>query len=187
MKNFFKDYYQDIHSISVQDLNNISKLKQVKKMIKDLPKKNKLIFCGNGGSSATCSHVSVDFTKNAKINSINFNETDFITCLSNDYGFENWIYKALELYAVKGDILFLLSVSGKSKNLVKAIEYCKKNNIRVVTLTGSNKSNSMIKKNKSGINIYVNSKSYNKVEIIHHMYLLSLIDFCIGKTIYPPN
>ena len=89
MKNFLKDYYQDIHSISVQDLNNISKLKQVKKMIKDLPKKNKLIFCGNGGSSATCSHVSVDFTKNAKINSINFNETDFITCLSNDYGFEN--------------------------------------------------------------------------------------------------
>ena len=45
----------------------------------------------------------------------------------------------------------------------------------------------MIEKNKSGINIYVNSKSYNKVEIIHHMYLLSLIDFCIGKTIYPPN
>ena len=40
MKNFLKDYYEDIHSISLQDINNISKLKQVKKMIKDLQKIN---------------------------------------------------------------------------------------------------------------------------------------------------
>ena len=187
MKNFLKNYYDDVLKISTLDSTNLEKLRKIKKIINKLPKKNKLIFCGNGGSSATCSHVSVDFTKNAKINSINFNETDFITCLANDYGFENWIYKALELYGSKGDLLFLLSVSGKSKNLVKAIDYCKKSKIEVITLTGFSKNNPMIKKNKKGINIHVNSESYNKVEIVHHMYLLSLIDFCIGRSVYPPN
>lgn len=187
MKNFLKDYYKDIHNIAFFNIVNLQKLEIVKKKISSLPKKNKLIFCGNGGSSATCSHASVDFTKNAKIKSINFNETDLVTCLANDYGYEKWIYKALELYASKGDILFLLSVSGKSKNLIKAIEYCNKKKIEVVTFTGTSKNNPMMKKNKKGINLFVASKSYNKVEIIHHMYLLSLIDYCIGKTIYPPN
>ncbi len=187
MTNFLKNYYKDIHNISTFSELNLKKLETIKKKISNLSKKNKLIFCGNGGSSATCSHVSVDFTKNAKINSINFNETDLVTCLANDYGFDKWIYKALELYASKGDILFLLSVSGKSKNLVKAIEYCNKKKIQVITLTGTRKNNPMIKKNKKGINLFVASKSYNKVEIVHHMYLLSLIDYCIGKTVYPPN
>ena len=187
MKNFLKNYYNDIHNISSLSFTNLKKLETIKRKITNLPKKNKLIFCGNGGSSATCSHVSVDFTKNAKIKSINFNETDLVTCLANDYGYEKWISKALELYALKGDILFLLSVSGKSKNLVKAVEYCNKKNIQIITLTGTNKNKTIIKKNKKGINLFVNSKSYNKVEIVHHMYLLSLIDYCIGKTVYPPN
>ena len=66
MKNFLKNYYDDVLKISTLDSTNLEKLKKIKKIINKLPKKNKLIFCGNGGSSATCSHVSVDFTKNAK-------------------------------------------------------------------------------------------------------------------------
>ena len=75
---------------------------------KTLNKEGKLIFVGNGGSAAMSSHVAVDFTKNAKIKSINFNEPDLITCFANDYGYENWVAKALEFYANKNDLVFLM-------------------------------------------------------------------------------
>ena len=66
------------------------------------------------------SHVSVDLTKNAKIRSINFNESDLLTCLSNDYGYENWMSKALEFYSTKGDLIVIISSSGESKNVISA-------------------------------------------------------------------
>ena len=47
-----------------------------------------LIF-GNGGSAAIASHFSVDLTKNAKVRCTNYNESDLITCFSNDFGYEN--------------------------------------------------------------------------------------------------
>ena len=50
-----------------------------------------------------------------------------ITCFANDYGFENWIAKAIELYSNKNDLLFLISSSGKSKNMLKAAHEVQKN------------------------------------------------------------
>ena len=67
----------------------------------------KIIFVGNGGSAAIASHVSVDLTKNANIQSVNFNEADLITCFSNDYGYERWIEKAIDFYADDKDVLIL--------------------------------------------------------------------------------
>ena len=59
---------------------------------------NKGIFAGNGGSAATASHCAVDLTKNAGIRAINFNEADLITCFANDYGYEDWLAKAIQFY-----------------------------------------------------------------------------------------
>ena len=71
-------------------------------------KGGKLIIVGNGGSSAIASHASVDFTKAAGIRAVNFNESDLLTCFSNDYGYENWVKKALEFYVDKDDIVILI-------------------------------------------------------------------------------
>ena len=59
------------------------------------------------------SNVSVDLTKMCKIRSVNFNEADLLTCFSNDYGYENWVTKALSYYADKGDLLICISSSGR--------------------------------------------------------------------------
>jgi D-sedoheptulose 7-phosphate isomerase len=153
-------------------------------------KKNegKIIIIGNGGSASTSSHVSVDLTKNAQIKSINFNESNLITCFANDFGFDNWISKSLNYYCdIERDYVVFLSVSGNSKNLVNGIKWCKKNNVKYATLTGSSKNNFLKKNNKDGINFWVNSKSYNVVEIIHHALLLTTVDLIIGKSIYKPN
>jgi len=187
-KKFIKNYFQNLFKIIYSRYNYNEKLIELKKKIKKVSKKNKkLIFVGNGGSAATSSHATVDFTKNAKIKSINFNESDLITCFSNDYGYENWIKEALKFYGEKGDLLVIFSCSGKSKNLINAANYAKKSKIDLVTFTGISENNLLKKINKNGLNFFIPSKSYNQIEITHHLLILLAVDLCIGKKIYPPN
>ena len=59
-------------------------------------------------------------TKVVGVKCFNFNEHNLITCFTNDYGQENWLKKALELYSNKEDLIILISSSGKSKNIINA-------------------------------------------------------------------
>ena len=161
------------------------KLIFLKKKILKKKNKNKIIVIGNGGSSSLASHFSVDMTKNAKIRTINFNETNLVSCFSNDYGFENWIQKSIEYYCDKGDILIAISSSGKSKNIINAAKFFKKNFGLVVTFTGMKINNPL--RTIGEINFHVNSSSYNLIENIHQFYLLLLVDLIIGKVNYKSN
>ena len=67
---------------------------------------------GNGASAAIASHFCVDMTKNGGIRSVNFNESDLITCFANDYGYEN-CKRTLRFYVDPGDMVILISSSGK--------------------------------------------------------------------------
>ena len=178
MKNFYENYFDKI-SKTFSELD-LLKLKKISDLFLKVKKTNKkIIICGNGGSSATASHVAVDLTKNANIRSMTFNEYDLITCFSNDYGYEKWISKSLKFYAEKGDVLVLISCSGNSQNLVNANKFAIKNGLHVVSLTGCKKDNKLnsIKKN---LKLWVNSSEYNLVEIIHHMVLLFIVDNLIN-------
>ena len=151
-------------------------------------KKNrkKILIFGNGGSAAIASHFSVDLTKNAKIRCTNYNEPDLITCFSNDFGYERWVEMAIKYYGNKGDVLIVISSSGKSKNMINAcIAARKKKFSKIITLTGHLVNNPV--KKLGDINLWVNSKAYNYVENIHQFWLLSLVDLVIGKKNYLPK
>ena len=93
-KNYIENYLNKFNRLLI-DYNKHDFLKIIK-ILKEIKKKNKkVILVGNGGSAAMASHVSVDLTKMCKIRAINFNEADLLTCFSNDYGYENWVKKAL--------------------------------------------------------------------------------------------
>lgn len=185
---FFEKYFNDLTNHFFEDIQNNEKLVSISKIFKSTHNlKKKIIFVGNGGSAAMASHVSVDLAKNANIRAINFNEADLITCLSNDYGHENWMKAALEIYCDKGDVVVLISTSGQSQNIINAAKWCLKNNIKLITLTGRKKTNKLKSINKVGINLWVNSNAYNQVEMVHHVWLLAVIDYLIGKVVYEPN
>ena len=187
MKNskFLENYYSELKKEISKFSNQIHLIEKVTNLLKKTKSSGKkVIIYGNGGSASAASHFSTDLTKNARIKCINFNESNLITCFSNDYGFENFVAQAIKEFGQKGDLVILVSVSGESKNLIKAAEFCKKNKIKIVTLTGKNKNNSLMKKNKKGINLFIDSKSYNIVEICHLSILLSLVDIIIGKKVY---
>lgn len=137
----------------------------------------KTIFAGNGGSAAMASHCAVDFTKTAGIRAIDFNEADLITCLANDYGYENWVQKAIEFYADKGDVIVLISSSGKSPNMVNAAKWAAQEGYKLATVTGFSAQNPMRTLGK--INLWVDSTQYNIVENTHLVWLLSVCDLAI--------
>lgn len=162
---------------------DIDKILLLKKMILIPKKRNGKVFVfGNGGSISTANHFAVDLTKNAKIEAISVSNDNLITCFSNDYGFDNWIKNAIKYYVKKNDFIIFLSVSGKSKNMVNAIEYCNTKKINYFSLTGHKKNNLMNKISKNFL--WVNSMSYNAVEILHSIILLNIVDLIIGKNIY---
>lgn len=171
---YVKEYFDTLYS--KLNSENVIKFNQLIKLIKEVKrKKKKLILVGNGGSAAMASHVAVDFTKTCKIRAINFNEADLITCYGNDYGFENWITEALISYGDAEDLVVLISSSGQSKNIVNAAKFCNKKKINFATFTGFKKNNPLKKISK--INFWVNSNSYNIIEMTHHIWLLMLVDY----------
>ena len=137
----------------------------------------KIIVVGNGGSAAMASHVAVDFTKAAGMRSINFNEADLITCFANDYGYENWVGKALEAYADPGDLAILISSSGKSQNILNAVEKANEMGLSVITVSGFLMDNPLRK--LGDLNLWVDSTEYNIVEMTHHVWLVAIIDYLI--------
>ena len=163
---------------------NMIKMKEILLSVKE--NNNKVIIAGNGGSAAMASHVAVDFTKQGGIRTINFNEADLITCFANDYGYEKWVEKAIDFYGDAGDVLILISSSGKSNNMINACGAAKKNKIsKIITFTGHQKDNPLSR--LGDINFWIDSKAYNFVENAHQVWLLTIVDLIIGKREYPAN
>jgi len=181
MKNFYRDIFLEINNI-LKETDYVALEKISKSLIAANNKNKKVIIFGNGGSAAISSHVSVDLTKNARIRCINFNEADLLTCFSNDFGYEKVYSKSIEFYADRGDVVIIISASGRSKNLLEAAKICKQKKIYLCTLTGFSKSNPL--KKMGNINLWANSKAYNVIENIHQIWLLSIVDRIIGKTEY---
>tara|TARA_S200000501_G_C20787846_1_gene728072 strand:- start:77 stop:637 length:561 start_codon:yes stop_codon:yes gene_type:complete len=186
MNNKWMKEYFDLYKKPLFDEEVIEKLLRLKNEMELTNRgKNKIMIMGNGGSAAMASHVAVDFSKNAKIRMVNFNEPDLITCLSNDYGYEYWMSKAIGMYGDSGDMVILISSSGSSPNVINAAKESKKMGLKVVTFTGFNESNSL--KQLGEINFWVDSRAYNVIEMIHHIWLLAICDSVIGKAEYPAN
>jgi D-sedoheptulose 7-phosphate isomerase len=185
---FLDTYFDDFKRlINFNDDEIKKKISNLKKIVVSTKKNGKkILIFGNGGSAAIASHFSVDLTKNAKIRCTNYNEADLITCFSNDFGYEHWVEMAIKYFGDKGDVLIVISSSGKSKNMINAcIEARKKKFSKIITLTGHSVNNPIRK--LGDINLWVNSKAYNYIENIHQFWLLSLVDLVIGKTNYLPK
>ena len=122
----FAEYLRNIKKNITINSHIVNKLENLKKKIVNCKKNNKkIIIFGNGGSSAIASHFALDLTNVCNIRCVNFSNSELITCFANDYGFENWIYKALNVYADDGDMLILISSSGMSKNMINGIKKSK--------------------------------------------------------------
>lgn len=166
-----KDYLEDYIQRQKSALESIP-LDSVESVINDFRmalKEDRQIFAfGNGGSASNASHFITDLGKSSsdkayrRFRCLSLNESlSWITAIGNDYSYEDIYLRQLENYARPGDIVLVLSVSGNSPNLVKAIDYCKKQNIYTIALTGGKKSRLAELADKV---IVINSTHYGRVE-----------------------
>jgi len=136
---------------------------------------NKLIFAGNGASASISSHAATDFTQHAKVRTVCFNDHNLITCFANDYGYENWVARALEAYADEGDVVVLVSSSGRSSNIVNAAKYALEKGLQVVSFTGFSPDNPLRKLGNPSF--WLDSRAYNVVESTHLIWALSVANY----------
>jgi D-sedoheptulose 7-phosphate isomerase len=182
------DFFKHFNELLTEAINSVdnSLLAQVADQIKQTAANGKkIIIVGNGGSAAMASHVSVDLTKTVKCRSVNFNEADLLTCFANDFGYENWVEKAIEYYADAGDMAIMISSSGNSMNIIKGARKAMELGVNVVTLSGFSPDNPL--RSLGNINLWVNSKGYNIVEMAHHIWLVAIVDYIVGKIEYTSN
>ena len=184
-KKFLDDYYSRYQRILFDSRDDKSILKLRNVIYETYLNKGKLIFIGNGASASLASHAATDFTKQAKIPSIAFNDHNLITALANDYGYHNWAAKAIEFYSKPNDMVIFISVSGESSNLIEGINFANKISLSTASLTGSSQTNSLKKKSK--YSLWVNSKAYNIVEAIHTIWITLIIDLFVGSPEYRVN
>ena len=130
--------------------------KTSKEIAKTLKNKKKILFCGNGGSAADSQHLSAELLGRYLKNRRAYSAVDLtsnsatLTAISNDISFSKIFERQIEAIGKKNDILFAITTSGKSKNIINAIKISKKLGLKTILLT-SNKA----KKLKKFVNIYI--------------------------------
>ena len=144
--------------------------------VRDAEKKN--IFIGNGGSAAIASHMAIDYSKNGRLPSLAFNDGSALTCLGNDLGFENVFAEQIKLHARQGDLLFAISSSGASANILAAVKQAKESGCQVITLSGFSADNPL--RVQGTLNWYVESSEYGFVEISHLVICHAILDLEMG-------
>ena len=140
-KSFAANYF--IHLANLLQLVDLEKLELFSQKILEVRKNGaKMIVCGNGGSASTASHFVNDFSIGTKSQDAPFevmsltDNSAVLTAIGNDYGYEYIFVKQLEVSLKRDDVFVVISASGNSVNLIKAVEYAKQRGHYTVGLLG---------------------------------------------------
>ena len=107
-----------------------------------LAKGGTILWCGNGGSAADSQHLAAEFVGRFKkdrkaLRSIALTtDTSVLTCIANDYSYEDIFSRQLEALARTGDVLIVISTSGNSENILRALKTAKELGVKTIALLG---------------------------------------------------
>ncbi len=140
---------------------------------------NSVYVIGNGGSAAVASHAVIDLINVAKLRAFTLHEPSVLTCIVNDYGYENAYSRLLAHIARPGDALIAISSSGRSMNIRNAASQVIDNGGSVITLSGFSPENPL--RSLGEVNIWLDANDYGLVEVGHQFILHNLSDrFAVG-------
>jgi D-sedoheptulose 7-phosphate isomerase len=145
MKEYITQYIQQqkaaLESIPIEQVETLLRIFQ-----NALRDDRSIFVFGNGGSGTNASHFVTDLGKSASDKTFRrfrclslSDNVSWITAIGNDYAYEDVFLRQLENYARPGDVVLVMSVSGSSPNLVKAVEWCRKNDVQSIALIGGQK------------------------------------------------
>jgi D-sedoheptulose 7-phosphate isomerase len=135
---------------------------------------NKLLVCGNGGSAADASHLATElvvrFAKDRRaLPAICLtSDSGILTAAGNDYGFDEIFARQVAAFGVPGDVLLCLTTSGKSKNLIRALEEAKARKLKTIAFLGRDGGSTI---GVADIDLLVKSDSTARVQEAHQLLL----------------
>jgi len=169
--------------------DNIDLISRSVNILVETLKGNGTIYsCGNGGSMCDAAHFAEELTgyfrkKRPPLRAIAINDPSYISCVSNDLGYEYIFSRYLESFGKSGDTLVALSTSGNSANVIHAAEVAKKNGIKVIGLLG--KDGGKLKK-LVDIPIIVPAHTSDRIQEVHIKIIHILVEG-IERSFYPEN
>lgn len=145
----------------------------------------KIISCGNGGSMCDAMHFAEELSGRYRhdrpaLAAISISDPSHISCVGNDYGYAFIFSRMVEAIGQSGDVLFAISTSGNSENILNAVDAAKKKGLKVIGLTGKDGG-----KMASLCDVEIRAPKTNfadRAQEIHIKVIHSLIDFVEQNT-----
>ena len=141
IKNILKEISENFNKLSEQSSENIINSANI--MIDALKNDKKIMFCGNGGSAADSQHLAAELVGRYRkdrdpIAAVALTtDTSSITAISNDYSYDEIFTRQIKALGKEGDVLYAISTSGKSQNVIKGIKTAKSMKIKVIGISGN--------------------------------------------------
>ena len=179
-----KAHFEEAESVLKQfiaDPGNFEAIEKAGKLLVEaIQNDGKILSCGNGGSMCDAMHFAEELSGRYRndrkaLPAISISDPSHISCVANDYGYEFVFSRMVEAIGRKGDVLFAISTSGNSANVLKAIEAAREKGMKVIGLTGKDGG-----KMASLCNVEIRAPHSNyadRAQEIHIKVIHSLIDF----------
>jgi D-sedoheptulose 7-phosphate isomerase len=151
-------------------------------------KEGRVFIAGNGGSHCDALHFAEEFTGRYRGNRralpvMALGEASHVTCVGNDYGFEEIFSRQIEAFGREGDLLILLSTSGCSKNLYRALEKARMKNMKILALLGRDGGRLQ---GKADLEIIVPGKTSDRIQELQ-MMLLHIVIEGVERSLFPDH
>lgn len=193
MSDFLKSGLSEAHEILgliLQSEEFISSLNQaIALMVGTYHSEGSIYSCGNGGSMCDAMHFAEELTgrfrKDRKpLPALAISDPSHISCVANDFGYDQIFSRAIEAYGRSGDVLLAISTSGNSKNIINAVEMAKSKNMKTIGLLG--KEGGALKDLVDIPLIVPQTKSTDRIQEIH-IKLIHLFIEGIERELFPEN
>ncbi len=181
--------FQAMKALSVQDTQgqkidrDIAYRNWQEDTIKIRKKKKTVYLVGNGASASMASHMAADLAKNGHVHTEVFSDVSLLTAISNDMCFEEVFAEPLRRRMKKGDMLVAISSSGRSPNVLRAVETATSLGGISVTLSAMDENNPLRSMGKT--NWYIPADTYSMAETCHAAILHHWMDMIAAQTISP--
>jgi D-sedoheptulose 7-phosphate isomerase len=174
-----KIFDECIHTIELSKsfISQIILLKN--KIIECLESENKIVIFGNGGSASDAQHFAAELIGRFRIERKSLpaialtTDTSIITAIGNDYGFDHVFERQCNGLVKKNDVIFAISTSGKSKNVIEGINASKNKGAMIVGLLGNDGG---IIKSLCDISLVVPSKSTPRIQEVHRLIMHAICE-----------
>jgi D-sedoheptulose 7-phosphate isomerase len=158
-------------------------------MVETFKNGGRVFSCGNGGSMCDAMHFAEELSGRYRLDrpalaAASISDPSHISCVGNDYGYDFVFSRYIEAHARKGDCLVAISTSGKSKNILNAVEAAKKQGVTIIGMTG--KADSLLGQ-ASDVYIATPGGQYaDRVQELHIKAIHIMIEL-VERALFPDN